>query len=1538
MKFKKLLASALAAVMTITSLNVVNVIAATGDDYINYLVGNNLNTLLERSSESIDSLTIPSATTLLRLDKGYAGIWANTREITEDDVKAVVSFYDRSGNKIDNPDFSFVPFALTSNPSGNSAGICQKVTTTGDKYAAMADFLVVNYNSYSYYIPFIASPANLHLAENVVYGYFDGCPQKPKKVYCTNSGAPNYYLAGYQNGVKFADTYGGYKFYWDFCDESEVYFLNESEKSRFVSIPDTETTGDFYSKTTDTDGDLYWINGYSSSYLYANIESGTINLTTGDVFKHYVPVAESSVSNKTYNVKYYKPSGIKIAELPSKTNYVAGETFDPTGLKVVLNCSDSLNEFEVTNYTYDEAPLSVGDTYINIYTSVNGVGKVYTTVPVNVVAKSVDSIEIITPPSKTDYVEGETLSLDGAEIKATYNDGTTEIIDNRYIDIEYSNGKALNENDSTVTVSYGGKTADIDVNVTKKQIVSIKVVHQPDKINYVAGETFDLAGIEVEATYNDGTTAMIEDYTYSPDAYLGSMIGDSLIGDVNRDGNIDKTDAALVLRYASGTSVNTAIDLVAADCNRDGNIDELDSIWILRYKPGMAFITVSKDNNSDYFYVNVEDRAVTSIKVAHQPNKTEYIDGQQFDSTGLVVEAVYNDGTSEIIEDYTIENNTVTSGMTNVHITYGNVYTTVPITVLNKNVVKLEVTHQPVKTEYVDGQEFDNTGLVVKATYTDGSTAIIDDYTITPDKLSIGDTVVTLAKDGVNTTVPVTVVERVVDHIEVTRLPNKLDYNEGEVFNPDGMEITAVYNDGSKTVITDYTYDNSPLTAGDTKVTVSYDGKTADVKIILSLSDSDIKNLVPVKNGDVNRDGFVTPEDAAILIKYLNNVERDFNIYSVRTGDVDCDGVLTESDAGLIRNYLKGNVSITDEVNADIDGDNEVTEYDAVLVDKAALGMWSLDTVYEDNADANDDGEINMLDVIWIINTYYRHTTVDSIEIVKAPDKIKYVEGQAFNPEGMEVVAIYKDGTRENLTNTDYTYPVRPLTTDDNNVIIEFEGKKAEQPIEVIKKAIVGSDNDKSDEENNGNSEGIRIISMPTKTEYIEGQIFDADGLKIEVSWNDGSVTYITADDVTIDDTPFKIGDCYGVIYYSHNDCIEKINVPVTVIGKEISSVEIIKYPDKSEYVEGQEFDPTGTEIKITNNDGTEEIYYAKDIEVKDNKPLTINDDKVTVIVGGTEVDIPITVVERKPVKVEITENTDREYVEGEMYDPSGIKGEISYNDGTKEEFNSDDVTVKDDRPLTTNDNKVTIIVDGIETEVDVVVNSKPTTEVTTETATEATTKNHYSGGAGGSLHVDKTTETTTESTTTEITTEAATEATTDNRFEDVIDHWAEDYIEYLHKNGIVQGVTNKLFMPDLSTKRGDFAIVLDRLLNLEQGYMTFEDVSHNSYYAHAIANCASAGIFIGYGDGTFKPEQTITREEMMVIMAKVFAGNDYNFVTTSVLDKYDDGSSVSEWAAPYVSYLAENNIIVGDNGNIRPQDSITRAEMAAIIYNYLNK
>lgn len=1334
MKIKKVLATTLATVMTSTSIcsNVFAFNISSSDTMELSIIGHSITELM--TAENTNSkLLLPgekdsSVSSYLAMDKGYSAIWSNYNSITKDDLLKICSFYNSDGSKIADSDvkLKFKPVALT-------GSTC--IDIPNSKLNALADFICVEFGGGYYYIPIVAA---FDGDEDDVYNwYYDTSVQKPKRIYMTKQGTPDYYINYQYSGGDFS-KYKDYQFCVDFYDENEIYFKNTSEKNQqFKQESNITCSGDFYTHLTDTDGDFHFFDGYlEKEMLGCCIEDESLT-----VYDHIVPILKSENTDDVLTFDLKGVSGIKIAKQPNKLNYIEGQVFDPSGMVITLNNYP----YEITSYSYDTKKLKQEDEYVyitaNIYASeryesgqnsASPSVKVFVKQPVTVTKKAVSKLEITKLPNKVDYVEGEMLNLDGAEFKVTYNDGTSEIINNKLLDINYSTGNALTTNDTTINVSYGDGSVNIPITVVSKQITSIKVIHQPDKINYVAGQAYDLTGIVVEATYNDGTTALINDYDYTPDMYLGSHIGESLIGDINKDGVIDKVDAALALKIGAGISISDIdVDLVAADCNRDGIVDSIDSVWILRYRPGMAFINITKDGKGDYFYVNVSDRAIKSISVKKKPDKVDYLEGEKFEPAGMIIEATYNDGTTEVINDYKIENDVVTSNMENVYITAGDLYTTVPISVSSKSIAKLEVVHQPVKTSYVEGENFDRTGMVVKAIYNDGSSAIIDNYTVTPTTLTLNDKEVTVALNGVKTTVPVTVVKKEITGIKITKLPDKVDYLEGETFNPDGMEITVTYNDNTTSVITNgYNYSKDKLKAGDKFVTIIYGGYTDNVNIILTMSD--LSSLVPEKNGDLNRDGSLTAEDAIILQKILGNVV-GYGYKATHTGDVDNNGSLTADDATIIKNYLNGNIKLSDDalINADIDGDGAVTAYDAALVEKAVMGMWSLDTVYALNADANDDGNVNMLDVIWILNTHYKHTTIDHISIVKAPNKVDYVEGQVFDPAGMIIEAVYKDGTVEEIT--DYLYPVRPLTAKDTKITISCDGNNAEQEINVYKKAIAGSDDD--------------------------------------------------------------------------------------------------KYPT----------------------------------------------------VSTTEATTEVT-----------TSNTD-------------------ISESTTSEDNSTEST-------------------------------ETTTEITTAESTETTTTKHSSGAGMHRPMTATTTETTTEATTEKTTVEESTEATTNSMFADVVDHWAKDYIEHLHLNGIVNGVTDDLFAPNDSTKRGDFALVLCRMLNLNVDTVAdYSDVDKDSYYSKAISAVTKENLMIGYGDGTFKPEQAITREEMMVIIAKLAKNNniiDYNFESLdySELNEYNDGELVSWWAKPYVCALSQAGIVVGNNCNLKPKDNITRAEMSVIIDNYISK
>ena len=133
-----------------------------------------------------------------------------------------------------------------------------------------------------------------------------------------------------------------------------------------------------------------------------------------------------------------------------------------------------------------------------------------------------------------------------------------------------------------------------------------------------------------------------------------------------------------------------------------------------------------------------------NIKIAKQPTKLEYTEGENFDRTGIEVKACYSDGTEVGVTNYCEITNgeNITKGQTNVTIKYREddktVETTQTITVKEKSPVaqktleSIKITTPPTKTVYTEGEKFDKTGMKVIAKYSDGTTKEIRNYAYTP--------------------------------------------------------------------------------------------------------------------------------------------------------------------------------------------------------------------------------------------------------------------------------------------------------------------------------------------------------------------------------------------------------------------------------------------------------------------------------------------------------------------------------------------------------------------------------------------------------------------------------------------------------------------------------------------------------------------------------------------------------------------------------------------------------------------------------------
>lgn len=144
--------------------------------------------------------------------------------------------------------------------------------------------------------------------------------------------------------------------------------------------------------------------------------------------------------------------------------------------------------------------------------------------------------------------------------------------------------------------------------------------------------------------------------------------------------------------------------------------------------------------------------------------------------------------------------------------------------------MSIEVTTQPNKISYVAGDHFDNTGMIVTASYGTGqavlATAEISGYSVSPEVLTDGVTSVTItyseSGETCTTTIPITVVHRLTA-IAVTANPTKTTYEYGDTLATAGMVITASYSDSKTAAVSGYSCSPTTFsTVGNQVVTVSY--------------------------------------------------------------------------------------------------------------------------------------------------------------------------------------------------------------------------------------------------------------------------------------------------------------------------------------------------------------------------------------------------------------------------------------------------------------------------------------------------------------------------------------------------------------------------------------------------------------------------------------------------------------------------------------------------------------------------------------------
>ena len=176
--------------------------------------------------------------------------------------------------------------------------------------------------------------------------------------------------------------------------------------------------------------------------------------------------------------------------------------------------------------------------------------------------------------------------------------------------------------------------------------------------------------------------------------------------------------------------------------------------------------------------------------------------------------------------------------------------------------------------------------------------------------------------------------------------------------------------------------------------------------------------------------------------------------------------------------------------------------------------------------------------------------------------------------------------------------------------------------------------------------------------------------------------------------------------------------------------------------------------------------------------------------------------------------------------------------------------------------------------------------------------------------------------------------AVEDTGFADVdADDWYAEAVEYVRDHGIMNGTTATTFNPDGTTSRGQIAVILYRASGSPEvsGGTAFTDVADTAYYADAVRWASAHGVVTGYGDGTFRPNNPITRQQLAAILWR-YAGSP---APEGGAD-YADEDTISAYASTAVDWARDTGIISGRDGNrFDPNGRAARAQAAVILHRY---
>ncbi len=543
-------------------------------------------------------------------------------------------------------------------------------------------------------------------------------------------------------------------------------------------------------------------------------------------------------------------------------------------------------------------------------------------------------------------------------------------------------------------------------------------------------------------------------------------------------------------------------------------------------KAGTTIITATTNdgNYTAQCEIHVLERSLEKIEIIKEPSKKTYIQNyEELDVTGGKIRLTYNDTTTEEIDitsDMVSGFDNTELGPQTLTVTYEGKMATYEVTIVAKELEKIEIVTEPSKETYIQNyEELDVTGGKIRLTYSDTTTEEMDitsDMVSGFDNTTLGPQTLTVTYAGKTATYEVTIIAKALEKIEIVTEPSKKTYIQNyEELDITGGKIRLTYNDTTTEEI-DITeemvtgFDNTEL--GPQTLTVTYEGKIATYEVTIIAKAIEKIEIVtePSKETYIQNYEELDVTGGKIRLTYSDTTTEEMDITSdmvsgfdnttlgPRTLTVTYAGKSTTYEVTIIAKALEKIEVVTEPSKK-----TYIQNYEKLDVTGGKIRLTYSDTTTEeiditsDMVSGFDNTELGpqTLTVTYAGKlTTYEVTIIakalERIEIVTEPSKKTYIQNyENLDVTGGKIRLTYNDTTTEEIDITE-----EMVTGFDNTELgpqtltVTYEGKIATYEVTIIAKAL----------------EKIEVVTEPSKKTYIQNyEELDITGGKIRLTYSD---------------------------------------------------------------------------------------------------------------------------------------------------------------------------------------------------------------------------------------------------------------------------------------------------------------------------------------------------------------------------------------------------------------------------------------------------